>query len=93
MVQVARLHQQPDQRDPHRLWRAQRRRPRWPVPQHLRQWRDLQRQRSAQRPRRSVQRWPRTWRRVSPPRRDRLPRALQRHDPSSIVPRRRSDRR
>ena len=50
MAQVARLHRQPGQRDPHQLWPAQRR---------LRQWRDPPRRRSVQLPRRSVQPWPR----------------------------------
>jgi hypothetical protein len=82
LAQVARLRQRPDQRDHHRVWRAQ-----W----HLRQWRDPPRRRSVRLPRHSVQPWPRMRGHVSPLRRDRPHRALQDHDPRSIVPRRRSD--
>ena len=67
--------------------------PRWPAQRHLRPWRAPPRRRSVRLPRRSAQLWPRMWRRVSPRRRDRPRRALQGHDPRSIVPRRRSDRR
>jgi hypothetical protein len=82
MGQVARLHRQPGQRDPHQLWPAQRR---------LRQWRDPPHRRSVQLPRRSVQPSPRMRRRGSSPRRARPHRILQRHDPRSIAPRRRND--
>jgi hypothetical protein len=64
----------------------------WPGLRHLRQWRGPPHRRSVRLPRHSVQPWSRTSRRVSPHRRDHRPhRALQRHDPRSIV-RRRSDR-
>jgi hypothetical protein len=92
MAKVAELRQQPDRRDHHLLWPAQRRHLRWLVQLRLRQWRDPPHQRSVQLPRRSVQPWPLRRRRVSPHRRDRPHRALQGHDPRSIVPRRRSDR-
>jgi hypothetical protein len=97
MAGVAWLRQQhhllwPAQRDRHRRWPAQRRRQRWPVPRHRRQWRAPPHRRSARLPRHSVQPWSRMHRHASPPRRARPHRILQRHDPRSIAPRRRSDR-
>ena len=81
----ARLRQQPDQQDHHRVWRAQR---------HLRQWwRGPPRRRSVRLPRHSVQLWPHRRRRVSPPRHDQPRHALHRRDPRSIAPRRRSAQR
>ena len=92
MAKAAGVRRQPDRLDHHLPWLAQRPRPRWLVQQRLRQWRDPPHRRSVRLPRRSVQPWSHMRRRVSPHRSDRPHRALQDHDPRSIVPRRRSDR-